>query len=87
MPRVLRRFFRRSREPCLGDPAALRLGEPLHLPAPLALVVLELTSRRAERVTQRHVGVLVSVAGGVCAADRDLLIRQRDVDAEVVQAT
>ena len=57
----------------------------LDVAAACPAVVLELAARRAERIAQRYVRVLVRGRCRVRTTDRDDLIGERDVDMEVVQ--
>jgi hypothetical protein len=59
----------------------------LYIAPALALVVLELTARSSEGIAQRHVRILMSVIERMSAMNRDLLIRNRNIDVEIVERT
>jgi hypothetical protein len=69
----------------LADPPMRRLDVALHGAPSFAFVILELAPSGPERITERHVRILVSVVGRTSVSDRDLLIGKRDVDPEVIQ--
>jgi len=57
----------------------------LYVVAPFVLVVQESSPRRSECISQRHIGIFVSVIGRMRAPDCDLPVRQRDIDPERVE--
>src|SRR5579884_3963318 len=69
----------------LADPAMGGSHSALHVAALFALVILELAAYGSERIAERDVWVFVCMVSRVSMPNRDLLVRQCDVDPEVVQ--
>ena len=57
----------------------------LHIAAHAARIVLELTGRRFERFPNGDLDVLIGVVELRCPIDDDLVLRDREVDADAVK--